>query len=404
MPKIQRIESIDVVRGILIMIMLFSHVRNTFFWTLEFPDPMPLNFPSGLYWFRTLTDIVHSQFALIAGIAARLYFLTGISRPNLSYYLCVRGLLLIVVDVFVLSNLMDYYLFPYHIHVSVFTIYGVGLIVLAGLIWLPSYGALLLGITMIVGQHLAVNHWHLIDYLIGNRTFADPLLNKFWILAFKPGSFTLYQDITVRVFSPFNYLMACMFIGYGLGNIYCATRIKRHRILLFLGICAVMLYVILRVTHSFGSYFPFLMMDDWEMNLRSLLYLSHYIGSFQSLLLSVGTILICLGIMDIYTRFRSNTLLRMVSTLGKGSFVFFILHQALLWAVYYLLAVLLGYQYTYPSRDDPDFTSKAHTILQLKEFWEWGCLFIIFIAMLYPMIAYYVKIKQASSRKWVYYL
>src|SRR5258705_12835032 len=100
--KSKRIESIDLLRGIVMVIMALDHVRDYFHKDVFLYDPTDLNHTSiFLFFTRWITHFCAPVFVFLAGISAYLYGAKK-SRRELASYLLTRGIWLVFVELFII--------------------------------------------------------------------------------------------------------------------------------------------------------------------------------------------------------------------------------------------------------------------------------------------------------------
>lgn len=72
--NIERLQSIDALRGLVIIIMLLDHVRETFYLHKQVTDPMDVTVTEpALFGSRLLAHICAPVFVLLTGISAFLF-------------------------------------------------------------------------------------------------------------------------------------------------------------------------------------------------------------------------------------------------------------------------------------------------------------------------------------------
>src|SRR3984957_1164080 len=146
-----RIESVDLVRGIIIILMALDHVHD-FFGNLTDQPTILARTTVALFFTRWITHFCAPTFFLLTGTSAALT-LGRMSKPALSRFLITRGLWLIFLEVVVMRFAMQ---FNFDYHVTILTVlWGLGwaMIVLAGLIWLPIWGIVAIGAVMVAGHN-----------------------------------------------------------------------------------------------------------------------------------------------------------------------------------------------------------------------------------------------------------
>ncbi len=97
LQKDKRIESIDIVRGIAMVIMALDHVRDYFHITANTDDPLNLITTSPVLFFtRFITHYCAPTFVFLSGTSIYLQSLRK-TKKELSSFLIKRGLWLILV-------------------------------------------------------------------------------------------------------------------------------------------------------------------------------------------------------------------------------------------------------------------------------------------------------------------
>ena len=170
-PSTRRLTSIDTLRGIVMILMALDHVRDFF----GVPGVSPTNLAQTtvpLFLTRWITHICAPTFFLLTGTGAFLAR-SRKSIPELSRFLLIRGVWLILLELTVIRCLGFQFNFDYQVTLLV-VIWALGwaMVVLAGLVWLPMPALLAFGVVMIAGHNL----------LDGVRS-THPL----WVILHSPG-------------------------------------------------------------------------------------------------------------------------------------------------------------------------------------------------------------------------
>src|SRR5271169_6135386 len=148
-----RLESIDVVRGVIMILMALDHVRDFFSSSgLNPTDPATTTIP--LFFTRWITHFCAPTFFLLTGTGAYLS-LRRKSKSELSRFLFTRGLWLIFLEVVVSRGLGWQFNFDYHVTMLVVLwALGWGMILLSGLVFLPTWVVAAFGTVMILTHNL----------------------------------------------------------------------------------------------------------------------------------------------------------------------------------------------------------------------------------------------------------
>ena len=312
-----RISSVDVLRGLVMVIMALDHTRD-FFSSASF-DPTDLDKTTALLFFtRWITHFCAPVFVFLAGSGAFLSLGRGKGKGELSRFLLTRGLWLVALELLIISPTgWSFSLSFATTRLQVIWVIGVSMIILAGLIQVLSSrvigGA---GIAMIVfhnlfdGAHAA---W------LGPAAGAWKLLHQ--VSFFKP-----FPHTTIASLYPLIPWVGVMMAGYGAGELLTSDKERRRRILFKLGAAMTAAFVILRATNLYGDPSPWAMQSTPLFTVLSFLRCSKYPPSLLYLLMTLGPALVTLALLDgararVWNRFRD---------FGRVPLFYYLLHLPIL--------------------------------------------------------------------------
>src|SRR5438105_10453560 len=153
----KRIDSIDLLRGIVMVIMMLDHTRDFVHrYALQGYDPTDLAHTSvKLFLTRWITHFCAPVFVFLAGTGAFLQIARGKSKADLSRFLITRGLWLMLLECTVVRA-FTWFNLDYHFVglAQVIWAIGVSMIILAGLIYLPWRVVAAFGIGMVALHNL----------------------------------------------------------------------------------------------------------------------------------------------------------------------------------------------------------------------------------------------------------
>src|SRR6476469_1693110 len=183
-----RIVSIDVLRGLVMAVMALDHTRD-FFGTSGF-NPRDVMEPA-LFLTRWVTHFCAPTFIFLAGLSAFLYG-RGRSTEELSRFVLIRGLWLILLDLTLIKFGWRFELDPYRLGAGVIFVIGASMVALAALIWLPRWAIAGVTLIMIAGHNLfdSVSAEEL-----GGASWA-------WHLLHEPGLVPLGHGVNLYVLYP----------------------------------------------------------------------------------------------------------------------------------------------------------------------------------------------------------
>jgi len=331
---LRRIVSLDIVRGLVMVIMALDHTRD-FFSNLPF-EPEDLNRTYyALFFTRWITHFCAPLFFFLAGTGAFLY---GLHRTpqQLSRFLWTRGLWLILLEFTVVGTSWTF-LFPWGFFGVIWAL-GASMIIMALLIWLPLRWIALLSTAMIVGHDLLD---HIRPQQFGSMAWLWTILHVRGgiLLPFHVREFVLFQLVP---------WVAVMAAGYAFGQFYLFEKNPRIRLLVRLGICMTLAFVLLRATNLYGNPPAGLggvSQGDWRIQPTArktiILFLDveKYPPSLQFLLMTLGPSFLLLAWLE------KRDVARWASPLlifGRVPMFLYILHLYLIHVLAIVAAVLLG--------------------------------------------------------------
>ena len=397
-----RVLSIDILRGVVIVLMAIDHVRD--FWSPFAHQPEDLSQASAeLFLTRWITHFCAPVFVFLAGTSAWLYGHqlalkqdlsadgSAINRSALSSFLLTRGLWLILLELLIVNPSWSHgYAFAF---VQVIWALGWSMILLAGLIWLPR-GALLALTLIVVCGHNLLDRYGPSDFGAAGTLFAF-LHNQLWV-PLSP------QGYGVFIAYPLIPWPAVMALGYLLGQLYTRPDVDSRRLLWRLGLACVITFALLRVI-GYGDPSAYQEQPDTTIGLvLGFLNVTKYPPSLQFLLMTLGPALCLLAWLRRYDNAAASTtepgwLIRRILVFGGVPMFFYLLHTpiislgALLWTW-----LSYGSAINFTNVQQPNWPATYEPSL-LRVYLVWGTL----ILLLYPLCAAYGRFKRrASSPLW----
>jgi uncharacterized membrane protein len=383
----QRITSIDLLRGIVMIIMALDHTRDFFHYDVFFYDPTNLEKTNpALFFTRFITHYCAPTFVFLSGTSAFLMSQRK-TKKELSLFLLTRGLWMLLLELTVINfgwyfdihftNLFD---------LSVFWALGGSMIALAGLIFLPLPLIISIGLIIIFGHNLLDN-----IHIPGDGFNAD-----MWGL--------LHDSKPLKIFGRNGYSaypilpwIGVMALGYCLGRLYTRSVAaeKRKRILITLGLVSIILFMVLRLINVYGDLKPWSEQPTPMFTFLSFLNVWKYPPSLLFVLLTLGPGLLFLA----FAEKPLNRLTSFISTFGRVPLFYYILHLYLLHLLGMVAAEFTGYDWRdmvlniwlteYPGLDGYGFSL--------------GIVYLVWIGvivLLYPLCKWYDKYKMANKKKW----
>jgi uncharacterized membrane protein len=381
---VERLASVDRMRGFVILLMALDHVRDfldTDAWSF-YPTDLTRTYPA-LFLTRFVTHLCAPTFVFLAGVSAFLH-LAQIGDPSgLRRFLVTRGLWLILLDIFVISPVWAIGFGK--VYLGVLWAIGVGMIALAPMTLLSPPVVLAIGATIVAGHNL-LDSFHASDF----GAFA-PL----WNIIHEQGA--LPFGVPGHVSYPVLSWTGIMAIGYGLGPLFLETPLRRGRILTVLGVAAMGLFLVLRVTNAYGDPSPWSVQRDDVMTAFSVLNVTKYPPSLLYALITLGPMFIILSAMERLRGMFGDVL----AIFGRTPLFVYILHLYVALAVGLLLRFAQGMDLARVKQLGTGAISPGEYGTNLAGVYA---AWILIMAMLYPVCRWYAGVKIKRRDWWLSYL
>src|SRR5688572_15825246 len=284
-----RIASIDLLRGLAMMLMALDHTRMYFAFGTWYAEPTDLSSTTpALFFTRWITHFCAPVFVFLAGTSASLAGTKKANTRELSWLLFTRGLWLIFVELVIVNFAWTFDITYSFLILQVIWAIGLSMIVMAALVFLPEKIILAIGLVLVFGHNL-LDRIELQGQTIGSFI---------WYALHQPQSIPLGADRVVNFVYPVLPWIGVMALGYTAGALYkeAFPAEKRRRWLLYAGIGSVLLFLALRGFNLYGEPRTWEEMDTPVFTLLSFLNTTKYPASLQFLLMTMGPALILLAL------------------------------------------------------------------------------------------------------------
>jgi uncharacterized membrane protein len=398
-----RLDAIDFVRGLVMVIMALDHVRDFFNLDARFFDPTDLTRTTPLLFLtRWVTHFCAPTFVFLAGTGAYLWASRGRTPAQLRWFLVSRGIWLIVVELTLVTVGWTFNFTWSFIGLQVIWVIGWSMIVLAALTWLPIRVVAGIGIILIAGHNL-LDGIHPRPLLGGGAgPGALPFGNGALGGALSPDA-TLWDWVWsfLHVFNPpIAYPLipwvGVMAAGYAFGTLVQRPSDERRRLFLRLGLAVTAAFVALRWTNIYGDPVPWSVQPDPVYTVLSFLNTSKYPPSLLYLLMTLGPAIALLGLVDR----ASGPVVRFFVVFGRVPFLYYVVHLYLIHGLTLVAAAVTGQ--AAPS------DLRVFFLFYPKTFgFSLGVVYAIWVGVvlaLYPLCWWFARLKARRKDAWLSYV
>ncbi|KAA0222371.1 DUF1624 domain-containing protein [candidate division KSB1 bacterium] len=379
-----RLDAIDWLRGLVMVIMVLDHTRD--FLGASSVNPRDVN-DSALFLTRWITHFCAPIFVFLAGVSAFLYASRGRGKSEISRFLLTRGLWLVFVELVVMRFAWTFSVQVDFIFLQVIWAIGVSMITLAGLVYLPRKAIAVFALVMIAGHNL----------LDGIRAESFGAASWLWMMLHEPGFVHPSEGKTLFMLYPLIPWIGVMAAGYVFGPIMLMEARQRRKWTFSLGLGATLLFVGLRAANVYGDPAAWTPQDNWLATSLAFINCEKYPPSLLFLTMTLGPALMALaGVHEL-----KGKLARMVVTIGRTPFLFYVVHAFLIHAVTVIAAHALYGDTAWLFRGMPPMSKPENYGLSLPVIYA---AWLAILVMLYPLCHWFAEVKQRRKDWWLSYL
>ena len=386
----KRINSIDITRGLIMIIMALDHVRDMMHVNSITQSPTNLETTSpALFFTRWITYVCAPIFVFLAGTSAYLSFKRKNNTAESRRFLLTRGLWLIVLE-FTLVNFVLFFDINFATFIfEVIAAIGFGFIILSLVINLSPRTLGITGLIIIFCHNL----FAFIPFAGGStmKTVLSPLItltalpltaNKIFLIAYPPIPW-----------------LGIMLIGFACGMLFELQPANRKSIFLKIGFSALLLFIIIRFINVYGDSFQWSAQKNTLYTFLSFMNITKYPPSLLFCLITLGLMFLMLAIAER----ANNRIAKICNVYGRVPLFYFLVHFVMIHVTMIVLMLLQGFSWS-----QLDFASGTFgrpkgvqsgvglTLIYL--FW------IAIVIALYKPCQWYGEYKAKHKHWWLKYL
>jgi uncharacterized membrane protein len=387
-----RIDSIDLLRGLIMIIMALDHTRDFIHRGAWSEDP--LNFATTtplLFLTRWITHFCAPVFVFLAGTSGWFQGLRK-SKSELSRLLITRGFWLIVVEItlFTFSFMFD----PHFYLIGLQTLWAIGIsmIILGLAIWLPFTAIFTLGLLIVLG-HNSLDFYE--AHHVGNYPLWYALLDH-------QGIYPLYAKHSLLVFYPFLPWTGLMLVGYCFGKLFTMYEgAQRRRVLTRLGIGIILFFIALRSTNLYGDPSHWAVQKNALFTVLSFVNTTKYPPSLLYMCMTIGPAILFVA----WAGTAKNQLTRIITVYGRVPFLYYVLHFYLIHLISMLLFLSRGHSVA-DGIHPPGAGPVPNFIIPGEGYslWVVYAIWLFVVLAMYPVCKWFSEYKKNHRQWWLSYL
>lgn len=385
-----RVHSIDVVRGIVMIIMALDHCRDLLHFSSLFLNPTDLSQTTpGLFAARWITHLCAPTFVFLSGVSVYLSMQRSENSSSLAAFLRMRGLWLILLEITVVNFAIWFDVHFRLVMIQVIGAIGFGFILLS---FLLKVAPKKIGIAALIIIAL-----HNLLQLVSLP--ANPAVAAVFNILVAPGLLSVSPSFSILISYPIIQWTAIMLLGFAVGQIFTQERTRMNARLLRYGLVSLLVFVLLRFVNLYGDPAPWQSQKSTLFNIFSFFNVTKYPPSLQYTLLF-------LGIAFLLLRFANNlpSVVRKVLIIyGQVPMFYYLLHFYLIRLATFIMVFAQGFSYKDLLFGPFQFGRPAHSsgvgLMAVVAIW------LLIVALLYPLCKWYGTYKRNHPEKdWLRYL
>jgi uncharacterized membrane protein len=382
----QRIISVDILRGIVMIIMALDHTRD-YFSDYHFNPTDIHQASSAMFLTRWITHFCAPVFIFLSGTSVMLASRKGKSKKDTSLFLLSRGIWLIILELTIVRFGWQFNVDYSLVFVQVIWAIGWSMICLAALVYLPLPAIATIGLVIIFGHNM-------LDDVSAQSFGSNAIL---WNIVHEQGFIEYGNKASIGILYPLVPWVAVMALGYCFGKVLMLPIQQQYRAIRMIGAGCIILFIALRYTNVYGDPVPWERQHQWWRTILSFVNCHKYPPSLLYLLMTLGpAIFVMPWLENVYTRTSIA-----FSVFGRVPMFYYILHIYLIHAMALVTGLIFGYPAILFTSNNTLFGGAngwGFSLDVVYGFW------VLAIMLLYYPCKWYMRVKMRYSNWWLSYI
>jgi uncharacterized membrane protein len=388
----KRIQSIDVLRGIIMAIMALDHSRDFFHDTALLQDATDIATTTPILFFtRWITHYCAPLFVFLSGVSIYLQSLRKTKR-ELSSFLFTRGLWLVFAEVTLVAFGWSFDVYSRFVFLQIIWAIGSSMMIMSVLIWGRYWLVAALGIVITLCHNM-------IDYVV---------ITDKWLKFF--GNMLLMTDHTPYFIGNGGFMFGyavlpwtgIMLLGFAIGrwfNTGLVTPQHRKKMLVSLGLLLSTLFVLLRFSNGYGDPEPWIQQDTVAKTIMSFFNVTKYPPSLMYACMTLGPGMLALAALEGV----QNRVTDVFNIFGRVPFFYYLLHIYVIHLMTMGMFFMQGFDF-----QDGVHIKKSFAFRPREGFgvslWASYLLWLVVLFICYYPSRWYNNYKSTHKKWWLSYI
>jgi len=386
----KRIPSIDIVRGIVMIIMALDHVRDLMHESSISQIPTDLNTTTPFLFFtRWITHLCAPIFVFLAGASVYLSLKKNNDFKSTKQLLLKRGLWLILLELTIVNFAIFFDIGFHALLFEVIASTGFGFIVLSVLLKLSARTIGYIGLAIIFCHNLLP----LIPFSENSviKTLLTPLFSP-TVIPLMPGK------IFIIGYPPTPWL-GIILLGYACGHFFVLPEHKKPKLFLTIGVIFLLLFSVIRFINIYGDNELWTAQKNGLFTFLSFMNISKYPPSLLFCLVTLGIMFLLFSVVEKLNKGIQN----FTMVYGKVPLFYFVLHFYLVHIITLVMLLIQGVQLADFEFDNGTFgrPKGVETGLPL---WAIYAVWVFVVLALYKPCLWFGNIKPTHKKWWLKYI
>jgi len=385
----KRQQSIDIVRGIVMIIMALDHVRDLMHVDSITQSPTDLATTTPLLFFtRWITHLCAPIFVFLAGTSVYLSLQNKNNIAEKRQHLLKRGFWLIVVE-FTIVNFGLFFDIGFHtLLFEVIAAIGFGFIILGLLLKIRSKILGIIGLVIIFSHNLLP----LIPF--AENSVLKAVLSPF----FSPIVIPFSGRAFIMGYPPIPWL-GIMLVGFATGKFFLLAEEKKQKLFVKIGLCALSLFIVVRFLNIYGDPVLWTIQKDAVFTFLSFMNVTKYPPSLLFCLVTLGILFLLLAFAEQF----QNGIKKVALVYGKVPLFYFVIHFYVIHIITLFMLILQGFNWSQLEFASGTF-GRPKGFESGLPLWSIYFIWIFVVMILYKPCVWFGKYKAENQHWWLKYI